>query len=119
MQKITPAAIQELIDQLEQSRQSRLRAWQVLQRLRSILSQEACCKIPAPATKTFEAEGELLTDALTSSLRSRNAALESLIAASRAYKEAVDQINGVRPATFASAHLRLLKASDRARELLE
>jgi len=119
VQKITPAAIQELIDQLEQSRQSRLRAWQVLQRLRSILCQEAGCKIPAPPAKTFEAEGELLSDALTSSLRSKNAALESLIAASRAYKDAIDQISGVRPPTFASAHLRLLKALDRAQELLE
>jgi hypothetical protein len=36
----------------------------------------------------------------------------------RAYKEAVDQIGGERPVTFASAHLRLLKALDRAQEPL-
>jgi hypothetical protein len=36
----------------------------------------------------------------------------------RAYKEGVDQIEGERPVTFASAHLRLLKALDRAQEPL-
>jgi hypothetical protein len=36
---ITPKAIQELLDELEASKQSRLRAWKALQRLRSILSE--------------------------------------------------------------------------------
>ena len=60
-----------------------------------------------------------MSDALVFSLRVRNAVLESLIAAGRAYKEALDQINGDRPVTFTSAHLRLLKALDRAQEVIE
>jgi hypothetical protein len=36
---ITPKAIQDLLDELEASKQSRLRAWNVLQRLRLVLSE--------------------------------------------------------------------------------
>jgi hypothetical protein len=36
---ITPKAIQDLLDELEASKQSRLRAWKALQRLRSIFSE--------------------------------------------------------------------------------
>jgi hypothetical protein len=35
--KLTPQAIQELFDELEDSKQSRRRAWEILQRLRAIL----------------------------------------------------------------------------------
>jgi hypothetical protein len=51
---ITPQAIQDLLDELEVSKQSRLRAWNVLQ----ILSDLGNIPIPPPAQKTFEAEGE-------------------------------------------------------------
>ena len=36
---VTPKAIQDLLDELEASKQSRLRAWAVLQRIRAILSE--------------------------------------------------------------------------------
>jgi hypothetical protein len=36
---ITPKAIQDLLDELAASKQSRLRAWNVLQRLRTVLSE--------------------------------------------------------------------------------
>jgi hypothetical protein len=36
---ITPRAIQDLLDELEASKQSRLRAWNVLQKLRLVLSE--------------------------------------------------------------------------------
>jgi hypothetical protein len=35
--KVTPQAIQELFDELEASRQSRRRAWETLQWLRTVL----------------------------------------------------------------------------------
>ena len=38
---ITPKAIQDLLDELVASKQSRLRAWNALQRLRSVLSEMA------------------------------------------------------------------------------
>ena len=37
--KSTPKAIQDLFDELEASKQSRLRAWKVLQKLRAVLSE--------------------------------------------------------------------------------
>ena len=57
---ITPKAIQDLLDELEASKQSRLRAWNALQRLRSVLSEMGNVAIPAPTQKTFDAEGEIL-----------------------------------------------------------
>ena len=62
---ITPKAIQDLLDELEASKQSRLRAWKALQRLRSVLSEVGNVAIPPPAQKTFDAEGEALEHALT------------------------------------------------------
>jgi hypothetical protein len=69
---ITPKAIQDLLDELESSKQSRLRAWNVLQRLRSLLSELGNVAIPPPAQKTFDAEGEALEHAMTKSFRVRN-----------------------------------------------
>ena len=57
---ITPKAIQDLLDELEASKQSRLRAWNVLQRLRLVLSELGNIAIPPSAQKTFDAEGEIL-----------------------------------------------------------
>ena len=55
---IIPKAIQDLLDELEASKQSRLRAWSVLQKLRMVLSEMGSVAIPPPAQKTFDAEGE-------------------------------------------------------------
>ena len=52
---ITPKAIQDLLDELEASKQSRLRAWNALQRLRSVLSEMGNVAILAPTQKTFDA----------------------------------------------------------------
>jgi hypothetical protein len=61
---ITPTAIQDLLDELEASKQSRSRAWNVLQRFRTVLSEVENVSIPPPAQKTFEAKGETLERAL-------------------------------------------------------
>ena len=53
----TPEAIQDLLEELEASKLSRLRAWSVLQRLRVVLSELGNVAIPAPKQKTFDAEG--------------------------------------------------------------
>jgi len=68
---ITPKAIQDLLDELEASKQSRLRAWRVLQRLRMVVSEVGSVAIPPPAQKTLE-------HALRKSLRLRNDAIKSL-----------------------------------------
>jgi len=75
---ITPKAIQDLLDELEASKQSRLRAWAVLQRIRAILSESAHMVIEQPAKKTFESEGAILERALTKCIRDRQAALKDL-----------------------------------------
>jgi len=67
---ITPKAIQDLLDELEASKQSRLCAWSVLQRLRMVLSETGSVAIPPPAKKTFDAEGEALEHALRKSFPS-------------------------------------------------
>jgi hypothetical protein len=81
-------AIQDLLDDLEASKQSRLRAWNVLQRIRLVLSQLGNTEIPAPAQRTFDAEGEILEHALAKSLRIRNQAIKSLCASVRRFRDA-------------------------------
>jgi hypothetical protein len=68
---ITPKAIRDLLDELEASKQSRLRAWNVSQRLRSVLSENGSVASPSPAQKTFDADGEALKHALRKSFRIR------------------------------------------------
>jgi hypothetical protein len=84
---ITPKAIQDLLDELETSKQSRLRAWNVLQRLRSVLSETGNVAIPPPAQKTFDAEGEALEYALTRSFRLRNEAIKNLCSSLRRFRD--------------------------------
>src|SRR5215468_6387746 len=107
-------AIQELFDELESSKQSRLRAWTVLQRLRAVLSELGNVAIVPPPSKTFEAEGAILEWALLKCLHDRDAALRELAAAARrvdtaAFGEAGD---------FAQAHQVLLKALEQANDFL-
>ena len=84
---ITPKAIQDLLDELEASKQSRLRAWSVLQRLRMVLSELGSVAIPPPAQKTFDAEGEALEHALTKPFRLRYDAIKSLCSSVRRFRD--------------------------------
>jgi hypothetical protein len=52
--RITPKAIQDLLDELEASKQSRLRAWETLQEIRRILTNLGNTKVKSPSTKTFD-----------------------------------------------------------------
>jgi hypothetical protein len=76
------------LDELESSKQSRLRAWNVLQRLRMVLSENGNVAIPPPAQKTFDAEGEALEHALTRSFRIRNDAIKNLCSSVRRFRDA-------------------------------
>ena len=76
------------LDEPESSKQSRLRAWNVLQRLRMVLSENGNFAIPPPAQKTFDAEGEALEHALTTSFRIRNEAINSLCSSVRRFRDA-------------------------------
>src|SRR3984893_13259111 len=75
---ITPKAIQDLLDEMESSRQARRRAWDVLQDLRGVLTNLGNVTIEVPSRKTFEAEGAILKQALSDCLRDQRAALAQL-----------------------------------------
>src|ERR1700716_3414291 len=86
---ITPRAIQELLEDLEASKQSRLRAWEVLQKIRATISDLGAVAIGPPKRKTFEDEGALLDRTVAKCLRDRNQALKSLVQATNNYLAAV------------------------------
>src|SRR3984893_17522492 len=102
---ITPAAIQQLLDEVEASKRSRQRAWEVLQELRGVLSSLGDNKIEAPAKRTFDAEGAILKQVLSDCLRDRHSALAQLADAARR----VDQAAFGSGADFPQAHQALLR----------
>ena len=114
---ITPKAIQDLLDELEASKQSRLRAWNALQRIRALLSDLGKTEIPPPAQKTFDAEGEILEHALTKSLRIRNEAIKSLCSSVRRFRDAT--IKEECKSDYPHALQALWKALDRAEDLIQ
>jgi hypothetical protein len=114
---ITPKAIQDRLDKLEALKQSRLRAWNVLQRLRSVLSEAGNVPIPPLAQKTFDAEGEILEHALTRSFRLRNDAIKSLCSSVRRFRDAT--IKEECKSDYPHALQALWKALDRAEDLIQ
>jgi hypothetical protein len=105
------------LDELEASKQSRLRAWNVLQRLRLVLSETGNVAIPPPAQKTFDAEGEILEHALTKSFRLRHDAIKSLCSSFRRFREAT--IKEDCKSDYPHALQSLWKALDRAGDLIQ
>jgi hypothetical protein len=61
---------------LEASKQARLRAWAVLQRLRALLCDLGNVTIDPLSKKTFDTEGAILEHALTKRVRDHSVALE-------------------------------------------
>ena len=114
---ITPKAIQDLLDELEASKQSRLRAWSVPQRLRMVLSEMGSVAIPPPAKKTFDAEGEALEHALRKSIRLRNDAMKTLCSSVRSFRDATIKEECKRD--YPQALQALWKALDRAENLIQ
>jgi hypothetical protein len=114
---ITPKAIHDLLEELAASKQSRLRAWNVLQRLRLVLSEAGNVTIPPPAQKNFDAEGEVLEHALTKSLHLRNEAMKSLCSSVRRFRDAT--IKEECKSDYPHALQALWKALDRAEDLIQ
>lgn len=86
MPSINVNDFQELLERLEASRQSRLRAWDALQRLRAVLAEYGHRDIPRPDRKTFEREGQILEVNLKEALEDRNRALRNLCKAVRRFQ---------------------------------
>jgi len=111
---ITPKAIQDLLDELEASRGSRKRAWDVLQEIRWVLKDTASIELPPPARKTIDLEGRLIKDAVRKALKDRQNAITDLIHTIRHYRKLADQPSTPEGSEYAHAVLELNKAIDRA-----
>jgi hypothetical protein len=85
LEHIAPRAIKELLDELEVSRTSRKRAWEILQEIRWC-SKAPPDRRPAPGKKTIDAEGRIVKDGVRRALQDRQKALTrlSLLELSRA-----------------------------------
>ena len=111
-------AVQVVMEELEFSRQSRLRAWEALQKIRATLSDLAGIAIAPPSRKTFDAEGKLLNDTLRRSLQERNAALRNLYSAAKRFEPYL-QHSDLRGSEYAHALQDLKKALGQAGQLTD
>jgi len=115
---ITPKAIQDLLDELETSRTSRKRAWEVLQELRWVLKDITGTEIPAPERKTIDSEGRIIKEAIRKALRERQGALAELVRAITEYRKLADQPLTLRDSAYGEAVQKLKHATEKADCLL-
>src|SRR5271157_4971864 len=108
---LDPQELQDLLDELERSRQSRRRAWENLQEIRWVLKDAIGVDLPPPARKTIDLEGRTVKD--------RQLALEELVKAIREFRKFTDQPLTLRGGDYAGAVQALNKAIDRATGLLQ
>jgi hypothetical protein len=114
---MTPRALQNLLDELEASRASRKRAWEILQEIRWVLKDTAGIEVQQPARKSIDLDGRLVKDAVRKILKDRQSALIHLVHAIRAYRKLADQPLALRGSEYAQAVRELNQAIDRAEEL--
>jgi hypothetical protein len=65
---ITPEALQVLLDELEASRVSRKRTWDVLQEIRWVLKDTTGVELPPPSRKKIDLEGRIVKDGVRKAL---------------------------------------------------
>jgi hypothetical protein len=116
---ITPQALQELLDELEASRASRKRSWEILQEIRWVLKDTVGIEAQQPARKSIDLEGRLIKDAVRKTLRDRQNALTHLLQTIREYRKFADQPLTLRGSEYAQAVRELNQAIDRAEVLLQ
>jgi hypothetical protein len=63
--------MQDLLDELEASRASRKRAWEILQEIRWVLKDTAGLDLPPPARKTIDLEGRIVKDGVPYTIQKR------------------------------------------------
>ena len=115
---ITSKALQDILDELEASRASRKRAWEVLQEIRWVLKDTTGIDLLAPARKTIDLEGRLVKDGVRKALQERQKVLGDLVQAIREYRKLSDQPLTLRGSEYAHSVLELNKAIERAEGLL-
>jgi hypothetical protein len=116
---MTPQALQDLLDELEASRASRKRAWEILQEIRWVLKDTVGMDLPPAARKTIDLEGRLIKDAVRKTLKDHQNALTELVQAIRKFRKLVDEPLTLRGSEYAHALQELNKAVDRAEALLQ
>ena len=85
--RVTPDAIQRLLDELEANRRSRRTAWATLQRLRKFLEANGA-RIGIPEDRSFETEGNAIESGLKRTIAGRDAVMRSLIRAVYRFRDA-------------------------------
>ena len=115
---ITPKAIQDLLDELEASRASRKRAWELLQELRWVLKDITGIEIPAPERKTIDFEGRIIKEAIRKALRERQGAIAELVGAIKQYRKLADQPLTLRDSVYGEVVQKLKHATEKADRLL-
>ena len=115
---ITPKAIQDLLDELEASRASRKRAWEVLQELRWVLKDVTGIEIPASERKTIDFEGRIIKEAIRKALRERQCAIAELVRAIKEYRKLADQPLTLRDSVYGEVVQKLKHAIEKADCLL-
>src|ERR1700722_8725647 len=113
---ITPKAIQDLLEELEASRASRKRSWEILQEIRRLLKGVTATELPPAARKTIDLEGRLVKDGVRKVLRDRQNALTDLVRTIREYRKFLDQPLTLRDLEYAHAVEQLNKAIERAED---
>ena len=116
---ITPKALQDILDELEASRASRKRAWEVLQEIRWVLKDTTGIDLLAPARKTIDLEGRLVKDGIRKALQERQKVLGDLVQAIREYRKLSDQPLTLRGSEYAHSVLELNKAIEGADNLIQ
>jgi hypothetical protein len=116
---ITPKALQDILDELEASRASRKRAWEVLQEIRCVLKDTTGIDLPPPARKTIDLEGRLVKDGVRKALQERQKVLGDLVQAIREYRKLSDQPLTLRGSEYAHSVLELNKAIEGADNLIQ
>ena len=111
-------ALQDLLDELEASRASRKRAWEILQEIRWVLKDVAGVEAPAPGKRTIDLEGRVVKEAVRMTLQERQKAIADLLNAIREYRTLADQPLTLRGSNYAQAVQTLNKAIDLADRLL-
>jgi hypothetical protein len=114
---ITPKAIQDLLDELEASKQRPFACLERAAKTPHVLSEQGSVAIPPPAQKTFDEEGEALEHGLRKSFRIRNETIKSLCSSVRRFRDATikEECKG----DYSHALQALGKALDRAEDLIQ
>jgi hypothetical protein len=114
---ITPKAIQDLLDELEASKQSRLRAWNVLHRLRLVLSELGKRCHPSTSPEDVRCRGRSFGTRFDQILASPERGDQSLCSSVRRFRDAT--IKEECKSDYPHALQALWKDLDRAEDLIQ